>query len=51
VLEFCMDVISGVRRWLQDEARNPDVQNNLASFLKRHEGGLAPYVIGVDVYS
>lgn len=51
VSEFCTDVIRGVRQWLQDEETNPDVQNNLAVFLKRHEGGLEPYIVGADVYS
>jgi putative FmdB family regulatory protein len=51
LLKFCRDVISGVRQWLQDESTNQIIQNNLSSFLRRHEGGLESFVVGVDVYS
>ena len=49
--EFCHDMISAVRTWMRCEASNSNFQRNMATFLKRHRGGLAPYIVGVDVFS
>lgn len=51
VAEFCQDIVGAVRTWMHCEASNPDFQRNMASFLKRHIGGLPPYIIGADVFS
>lgn len=49
--EFCHEMISAVRTWMRCEASNSNFQRNMATFLKRHRGGLAPYIVGVDVFS
>jgi len=50
VSQFCSDVIGGVRQWLRDESANQDLQRHLSAFLKRYPGGIASYIVGVDVY-
>lgn len=51
ISEFCADVIAGVRQWLIDDCANAFVQKNLESMLRRHAGGIPPYVTGADIYS
>lgn len=51
VAEFCHDIVGAVRTWMHCEASNPDYQRNMAAFLKRHIGGLPPYIVGADVFS
>ncbi|TWU04314.1 hypothetical protein [Stieleria varia] len=50
LVTFCKDVVAGVRYWMKEQSDCANFQNNMASFLKRHEGGLLPYVNGADVY-
>ena len=49
--EFCHDIIAAVRNWMCSEKSSRAFQRNMATFLKRHKGGLASYVTGVDVFS
>lgn len=51
VTEFCHDIVGAVRTWMRCEASHPAFQRNMATFLKRHRGGLAPYIVGADVFS
>lgn len=51
VTEFCHDIVGAVRTWMRREASNPAFQRNMATFLRRHRGGLAPYIVGADVFS
>lgn len=48
---FCKDVVAGARQWLCNMASNCDFNRNYANFLKRYEGGLLPYIDGLDVFS
>lgn len=51
LVTFCSDVINGVREWMAGECECANFQKNMPSLLKRHVGGLPPYVTGTDVYS
>ncbi len=51
VIEFCHDMVTAVRTWMRSETSKPAFQRNMATFLRRHKGGLAPYIIGADVFS
>lgn len=51
IVEFCRDIICAVRTWIRCEAPNSAFQRNMATFLRRYRGGLAPYIEGVDVFS
>ncbi|MEK6759104.1 MAG: hypothetical protein AABY51_04975 [Deltaproteobacteria bacterium] len=51
VVAFCHDIVGAVRTWMRCEASKPVFQRNMATFLKRHEGGLEPYIVGTDVLS
>lgn len=50
LIEFCNDIVDGVRQWMRTASADPSYQKNMATFLKRHKGGLPKYVIGTDVY-
>lgn len=51
VRHFCQDIVKGVRAWLKDMTGNVNFDNHYLHFLKRHKGGLAPYISGIDVFS
>jgi hypothetical protein len=47
---FCLDVVDGVRNWL-DQVDGTDLfQTNYDKFFRRYPQGLPPYVVGVPVY-
>ena len=46
---FCQDVINGARNWLAASTENELVQTNLTNMLRRHGGGIPPYIVGVPV--
>jgi hypothetical protein len=46
---FCREMISGARLWLKQAAQDPCYVKNYQQFARRHEGGLAPYIVGVPV--
>ena len=48
---FCQDIVSGARTWLNDMANEPNFKTNYSHFLKRHKGGLAPFIKGMDVFA
>lgn len=50
LVRFCEDIVGGVREWMRCESAGIDYQRNMAAVLKRHEGGLEKYVLGVDIY-
>ncbi|WIO73601.1 hypothetical protein QP938_09880 [Porticoccaceae bacterium LTM1] len=47
--EFCSDIVSSVREWLLTMNENGNYKRNYEHFMRRHEKGLAPYVVGVPV--
>lgn len=51
LVRFCKEVISGTRMWLAAESKSANYINNHENFVKRHEGGCAPYIGGVTVIS
>lgn len=48
---FCQDIVEGARIWLKDMAHDPNFNTNYPHVLKRHKGGLAPYIRGMDVFA
>jgi hypothetical protein len=46
---FCREMISAARLWLKATKEDPNYLKNYERFIQRHEGGLAPYIIGVPV--
>jgi len=46
---FCSEVVGGGRAWLQEAATQEAYVKNYERFARRHEGGLAPYIVGVPV--
>jgi hypothetical protein len=49
LLIFCNDITASVREWLPTMQDNVNFINNYEHFMKRHENGLAPFVVGVPV--
>ena len=50
IRQFCQDIVEGVRAWLEDIVSDEFFNANYKHFLQRYEGGLPPYISGVDVY-
>lgn len=48
---FVKDIASSIREWMKSVEGTTPFDDHYKLFMKRHRGGLAPYVIGVDVYS
>lgn len=48
---FVRDITSAARRWLQEIKGSEVFESNFEHFMKRHAGGLRPYIVGVDVIS
>ena len=48
---FCRDILSGVEKWLQEYELTDTYKKNYDKFMKRHPGGLHPYIVGVPVIS
>lgn len=46
---FCEDVCAATEHWWPAASAQPEFQTNLARFVKRHPGGLAPYIVGLPV--
>ena len=46
---FCEDICAATERWWPKASTRPDVQTNLARFVRRYPGGLAPYIVGLPV--
>ncbi|HAS8570152.1 TPA: hypothetical protein I7778_20775 [Vibrio vulnificus] len=46
---FCREIIAGVRLWLSEVKDTENYQKNYENFVKRHEGGLSPFIVGVPV--
>lgn len=49
VTQFCSDVASGARNWLQQVSGQQPFEENLRHVVRRHPDGLAPFIIGVPV--
>lgn len=48
---FIEDISAGVREWLKSVSGTEPFDTHYKNFMKRHRGGLAPYVGGVDLIS
>lgn len=48
---FVQSITSPAREWLKLKSGDPVFQNNFQHFMKRHPGGLHPYIGGIDVIS
>lgn len=48
---FVNDISTGVREWLKSVRGTEPFDAHYKNFMKRHRGGLAPYVVGVDLIS
>lgn len=46
---FCLEMVSGARKWLAEFQEADRYKNNSASSLRRHQDGLKPYIDGVPV--
>lgn len=48
---FVKSITSSARDWIKTMAGNEAFEKNIEHFMKRHAGGLPPYIVGVDVIS
>lgn len=48
---FVKDISLSIREWMKFVEGTEPFDGHYKNFMKRHRGGLAPYVIGVDVFS
>ena len=46
---FCEDICAATESWWPTASTKPAVQTNLARFVRRYPGGLAPYIVGLPV--
>lgn len=46
---FCREIIAGVKLWLAEVKHTDRYQKNYENFVKRHEGGLSPFIVGVPI--
>jgi hypothetical protein len=46
---FCREMISGARLWLKHAEQDANYIKNYERFARRHDKGLAPYIVGVPV--
>lgn len=46
---FATDIINGVKSWLIDMKDNEYFDEHYEHFIKRHENGVAPYIVGIPV--
>jgi hypothetical protein len=46
---FCQDVVVGATQWLNEVEGSERFERNLNKFVRRHPGGLTPYIVGVPV--
>lgn len=46
---FCREAIAGVRLWLDSVETTELFKANYSKFVRRHDGGLKPYIVGVPV--
>lgn len=48
---FVRSITSSARAWIQSKKGDGAFEQNLQYFMRRHKGGLPPYIVGVDVIS
>lgn len=48
---FCLDMLDGAKKWLQEHEGTELYEKNYSKFLKRYPNGLAPYIVGTPVIS
>jgi hypothetical protein len=49
IKQFCHDLTSSVRNWLPVIENNLNFIKNYEHFMKRHQNGIHPYIVGVPV--
>lgn len=48
---FCRDLIKSARKWHNEVKESENYKKNYQKTFKRYPNGLAPYIVGVPVYS
>lgn len=48
---FVGSITSSAREWLKKKENDENFNKNFPHFMKRHSGGLSPYIVGIDVIS
>jgi hypothetical protein len=48
---FCSEIVESARKWISRVEGSEPYESNLAKFVRRYPGGLAPYFIGAPVIS
>ena len=51
VREFCIEIVSAARLWLEQVRGTEPYETNCVSFVHRYPNGIAPYIIGLPVIS
>jgi hypothetical protein len=51
VRKFCLDIVKGARRWLDEVEDAERYRENYSRFMRRYPEGLPPYITGVPVIS
>lgn len=49
LVQFCQQMTSAARKWLEANNDNPTVLQNYEKLMKVYPDGLAPYVVGIPV--
>ena len=49
VPRFCREVLAGAKLWLQSVEGTEPYETNNNRFVRRHDNGLSPYIVGVPV--
>lgn len=48
---FCLEVVTGARRWVEQVTGTEPYETNLNACVRRYAGGLPPYIVGIPVIS
>ena len=46
---FCQAMISGARRWYEDNKSNSKIEENMANLISLRPNGLSPFIVGTPV--
>ncbi|MCV3282724.1 hypothetical protein [Aeromonas veronii] len=49
LVSFCREIIAGAKMWLAEVKNTDKYKRNYENFVKRHDGGLSPFIVGVPV--
>lgn len=48
---FCLDIVKGARRWVEQVTGTEPYETNLNASVRRYAKGLPPYIVGIPVIS